>query len=149
MTALGWKLRHEDPSCRPENLASHRLLVETGSYRGRIWRSCGLAPGGTGLFLPSAWTPTSYDRDRDIFRQSRKTAANFTASKSTTVIQTDAGDDLDGPGRQGPTWEAQRAQRERKEKQQTHRCHMKAELRAHTHRSVGIANTSSPLASSE
>lgn len=77
------------------------------------------------MFLPSAWTPTSYDRDRDTFRQSRKTAANFTASKSTTIIQTDVGDDLDGPGRQGPTREAQRAQRERKEKQQTLRCHMR------------------------
>lgn len=134
VTDVRWKFRHEDPHC---------------PHRGHIWRCYGLAPGGTGLLLSSAWIPTSYDRDRDTFRQSRKTTTKLTASQHTTVTHTDAGGDLDGPVRQGPTCEAQRTQREKKEKQQTLRCHMKAELQACTHSSIGIANTPFPLPSSE
>ena len=80
--------------------------------------------------------------------QEKKTT-NLTASQHTTVTHTDAGDDLGGPVRQGPTCEAQRTQREKKEEQQTLRCHMKAELQACTHSSIGIANAPFPLPSSE
>lgn len=64
-----------------------------------------------------ASTPASHDRDRDTFRQSRKIAVNFAASKSTAVTHVDTGDYLGAqagePAKQVATWEAWRAQRRR------------------------------------
>lgn len=79
--------------------------------------------GEQACFCPQPGSQLLMTRDRDTFRQSRKTTINFTASEHTTVTHTDAGDDLGGPV--VPLHEAQRTQREKKEKQQTLRCHMK------------------------
>ena len=105
--------------------------------------------GEQACFCPQPGSQLLMTTDRDTFRQPRKTTTNFTASEHTTVTHTDAGGNLGRPVRQSPTYEAQRTQREKKEKQQTLRCHMKAELQACTHSSIDIANTPFPLASSE
>lgn len=80
----------------------------------------GFIPWGKDLLLPSAWTLASHDRERDIFRQSEKTTANFIASRSTPVTQIDAGDHLDPhagePAKQVPTWPASESPEEKEGK---------------------------------
>ena len=53
--------------------------------------------GEQACFCPQPGSQLLMTRDRDTFRQSRKTATNFTASEHTTVTHTDAGGDLGGP----------------------------------------------------